>query len=298
MMRPISASLVTEFQIQEEVDTSREPLSPEQPRPLLIGLSGPSSSGKTTLARLLKRILPNATIIHQDDFYFQDSRIPYRSVHKRDEANGGLIKLPSGEFETHKVQDWDCVEALDIPALHEALSHIRECGDLPPLKSKEDQNSIGPGGEIDSALADELQKRVLEMAPSLTERLVILVDGFMLFANGTKELLSLFDIKLLLRTTFLEAKTRRDARTGYVTLEGFWEDPPFYVDDIVWPNYVKEHAYLFEHGDVESEFDQAVCAELDIDGMPKNCGRDVVQLVQWAVRKIIENVENIRERSR
>lgn len=50
-----------------------------------MGISGPSSSGKTTLARLLQRIFcgvrgesggltVKSFIIHEDDFYFSDDR--------------------------------------------------------------------------------------------------------------------------------------------------------------------------------------------------------------------------------
>ncbi|KAF2236689.1 P-loop containing nucleoside triphosphate hydrolase protein [Viridothelium virens] len=241
--------------------------------PLLIGLSGPSSSGKTTLARQLKRILPNTSILYQDDFYLEDSQIPC-------------------EVETHQVQDWDCVEALDISALRDALSHLKEHGNIPQLKSIQNQNTVGSGGEIESAIIDELRKHVLETVPSMKERRIVIVDGFLLFANNTKHLMSMFDIKLFLRTSFSDAKTRRESRTGYVTLEGFWEDPPFYVDDIVWPNYVKEHAFLFKNGDVEGDFDEDVCKSIGIKGMPKNCSNDVVRLVRWAVKSITEYIED------
>jgi nicotinamide/nicotinate riboside kinase len=36
---------------------------------LVIAISGASSSGKTTLARLLAQIFEGAFILHQDDFY-------------------------------------------------------------------------------------------------------------------------------------------------------------------------------------------------------------------------------------
>jgi len=36
---------------------------------VIIGISGPSSSGKTTLARLLRDVFPRTFILHQDDFY-------------------------------------------------------------------------------------------------------------------------------------------------------------------------------------------------------------------------------------
>lgn len=43
---------------------------------LLVGISGVSSSGKTTLARLLRDIFPNTFILHEDDFYKTDAEIP------------------------------------------------------------------------------------------------------------------------------------------------------------------------------------------------------------------------------
>lgn len=36
---------------------------------VIVGISGASSSGKTTLARLLRDIFPNSFVVHQDDFY-------------------------------------------------------------------------------------------------------------------------------------------------------------------------------------------------------------------------------------
>jgi nicotinamide/nicotinate riboside kinase len=54
-----------------------------QEKAVVIGISGPSSSGKTTLARLLQRIFNgaksasenlNTFIIHEDDFYFPDDK--------------------------------------------------------------------------------------------------------------------------------------------------------------------------------------------------------------------------------
>jgi nicotinamide/nicotinate riboside kinase len=36
---------------------------------LVVGVSGASSSGKTTLSRLLRDIFPNSFILHEDDFY-------------------------------------------------------------------------------------------------------------------------------------------------------------------------------------------------------------------------------------
>ena len=40
---------------------------------LVFGISGCSSSGKTTLARILRDIFPNTFILHEDDFYKTDN---------------------------------------------------------------------------------------------------------------------------------------------------------------------------------------------------------------------------------
>lgn len=81
-------------------------------------------------------------------------------------------------------------------------------------------------------------------------RQLVIVDGFLLFGKSVPESLrGLFDIKILLRAGYEEAKRRREARNGYVTLEGFWRDPEGYFDMVVWPNYVREHGEMIGGGD-------------------------------------------------
>lgn len=52
---------------------------PARPKTIIIGISGPSSSGKTTLARLLREVFAiegnlRSFIIHEDDFYYPDDK--------------------------------------------------------------------------------------------------------------------------------------------------------------------------------------------------------------------------------
>lgn len=225
-------------------------------QPLLIGISGPSSSGKTTLSRHLRDILPNCLILHEDDFYLPDAEIP----------------IVSG------LQDWDSLSSLDLPALRSALHHLRAHGTPPPeLESKEDRNAVGQSNADTDVLAD-LKRRAAPL-----ERPVVIVDGFLLFAEEMPDIRSSFDVRLFLRTDYATAKRRREARKGYVTIEGFWEDPPGYVDKIVWPNYVRDHSFLFEGGDVEGgELDTTVLERLDINAMPKGAQGDMTKCVDWA----------------
>jgi nicotinamide/nicotinate riboside kinase len=229
--------------------------------PLLLGISGPSSSGKTTLSRLLRSIFPpsSISILHLDDFYLTDAEIPIR--------NG--------------IQDWDCLDSLNLSLLKSALDHIKQHGTSPAwLESKEDQNSVGDHG-VSAAVVDALRERVSEM--KWEGRRICIVDGFLLFSEDMRDIRALFDVRLFLRTSYTTAKKRRGARSGYVTLEGFWEDPPGYVDKVVWPNYVADHKFLFEDGDVEGELDGEVCRRVGIEGMPREAEGDMGKCLEWAV---------------
>lgn len=235
--------------------------------PLLVAISGPSSSGKTTLSRLLRDIFPQKqlSIVHLDDFYLTDAEIPVK--------NG--------------VQDWDCLESLDLKGLENALLHIKQHGQSPDwLVSKEDQNSVGEHG-VSARVVGELRREIGALLdhhhPEWQNRRICIVDGFLLFGEDMKSIRDLFDVRIFLRTSYETAKKRREARSGYVTLEGFWEDPPGYVDQIVWPNYVKDHKFLFEDGDVDGELDDHVLQETGIEGMPREAEGDMEVCLRWAV---------------
>lgn len=232
---------------------------------LLIGISGPSSSGKTTLSRLLRDIIPQTFIIHLDDFYLPDVQIP----------------LKEG------VQDWDCLESLNIPHFHAALSYVKSHGTSPPDSiSKEDQNAIGEHG-VDPVFIESCKERVKKLMADKSWNIPIaIIDGFLLFSNSMTNIRALFDIKLFLRTSYTTTKARREARSGYVTLEGFWQDPPGYVDQIVWPNYVKDHAFLFEGKDVHGKMDKGVCREIGILGMPDEAQGNMTKCLEWAVEAL------------
>ncbi|KAF1977873.1 P-loop containing nucleoside triphosphate hydrolase protein [Bimuria novae-zelandiae CBS 107.79] len=234
------------------------------PTPLLLAISGPSSSGKTTLSRLLRDIFPSSTLslLHLDDFYHTDAAIPLK--------NG--------------VQDWDCIESLNLPLLRSTLSYIKEHGHSPPdFVSKEDQNSVGEHG-VPPHVVEKAHERITEAINDVGwKRKVCVVDGFLLFSEAMKEIRDFFDVKLFLRTSYATAKRRREARSGYVTLEGFWADPPGYVDQIVWPNYVADHKFLFQGGDVEGELDEGVCKRVGIEGMPREAEGDMGVCLEWAV---------------
>jgi nicotinamide/nicotinate riboside kinase len=109
-----------------------------------------------------------------------------------------------------------------MPAFVDALRHVRENdGTFPPtLDSKEDQNELGVHGVPDDVVQIMRNQMVEQNLVSRgdTEIIVALIDGFLLYNNPSvvKEL----DLLLLVRAPYEKLKARREARSGYVTLEG------------------------------------------------------------------------------
>ncbi|KAL3421891.1 nicotinamide riboside kinase [Phlyctema vagabunda] len=253
---------------------------------VVVAISGCSSSGKTTLSRLLRDIFPNTFVLHEDDFYRPETELPKK----------------------HDLLDWDCAEALSIPDIAKSLEHIRQEGtfpvcDLPDLDSKEDQNSVGKCPVPDAVIAS-LKARVHEWVQAgnpghgiLTDtaspiRLCVF-DGFLLYAQSMSLVQPQMDIKLFLRVSYAKAKARREARSGYVTLEGFWEDPPGYVDKIVWPNYVEDHKWMFEGGDVEGKLRDDVVSDWDIKCQQDGLDIDMATTLQWAVEMVMTQLPDL-----
>ncbi len=242
------------------------------PHATVLGLSGCSSSGKTTLSRLLRSIFPNTFILHEDDFYKAEESLPFRD---------GL-------------RDWDCAASIDMDGLQAALQYVHEHGTLPRwLESKEDQNEVGPSG-VDAAVVERLSSEVLQWASQGAgrqalgqEKPLAILDGFLLFGESMKAgVRTSIDIKILLRAKYAKAKERRERRSGYVTLEGFWEDPPGYVDRVVWPNYVEEHGFLFEGRNVEGAVNEKMVGELGLYVCPGHGDWRMEKILEWAVEKV------------
>ncbi|KAI0200594.1 nicotinamide riboside kinase 1 [Astrocystis sublimbata] len=267
---------------------------------IVVGISGPSSSGKTTLARLLRDVFPHTFILHEDDFYRPEEELPTKD---------GLL-------------DWDCAEAINFDDMERALQHIRTEGTFPPfVDSKEDQNTVGEHTVAPSAISGAKARVAAWLAPGQPghsalvfpgDVRVCILDGFLLYGRDpplrriTDELL---DVKFFLTVSKQKATARREARDGYVTLEGFWTDPPGYVEKVVWPNYAESHAWLFEDGDVEKElrgdvlreknilaFKEAVGNQSGAGGKATGLDIDMQATFEWAVETIMHKLEDITRR--
>lgn len=149
----------------------------------------------------------------------------------------------------------------------------------PGRESKEDQNELGEPG-VSQATLREMKQRINGHADKI---LVCLVDGFLLYHDPNTA--AFLDTRLLLRAGYADLKRRREARSGYVTLDGFWNDPPGYFDRIVWPAYVQYHGYLFQDGDVHGPLShEALAMEIQL---PPRLDATMRELLSWAVDLIL-----------
>lgn len=229
---------------------------------LVVGLSGPSSSGKSITAKALHEIFDNSILVHLDDFYYPDEKIPHDS------------KL--GEL------NWDCQEAIDYDKF---IKHIEV------LRSKKvaDESLVSLEIEPDLKLEPEeinYFKNEVRKMPGILSKTIVLVDGFMLYHSS--KVLKLFDVKLFFRASFETLKARREARQGYNTVSGFWVDPPDYFTKIVWPEYVKNHEYLFKDNDVTKSLNDYATKQIGIRDI-MNEDLKLHHLISWAINEICKS---------
>ncbi|KAG0366950.1 ribosylnicotinamide kinase [Gamsiella multidivaricata] len=185
-------------------------------------ITGISFALLQTTARYLRSILPNSTIVHQDDFYKPEDQLPI-------DSRTGLA-------------NWDCPEAIDFETMISTLTHVKDHGQFPErFNSLEDKNPVGsitPSDPISDHILDGLRERIISQIPSYDRTNVkfLILDGFILYVDN--QLRNAIDIKFYLTAPYQVLKERRESRKGYATLEGYWVDPPGYFDNIVWPNYL------------------------------------------------------------
>ena len=109
-----------------------------------------------------------------------------------------------------------------MTAFTDAIHYIRNNeGRFPPtLHSKEDQNELGQSGVSDHVLKIMHEEAVKEnlVKREDSEILVCFVDGFLLYSHA--KVFNELDICLLVRAPYETLKARREARNGYVTIDG------------------------------------------------------------------------------
>ncbi|POS83654.1 hypothetical protein EPUL_004473 [Erysiphe pulchra] len=246
---------------------------------VIVGISGASSSGKTTLCQLLVEIFPNLSVIHEDDFFKPEDEIPCKEG----------------------VQNWDCVEALSMPDIIKSLKYVRQNGTLPgnkevnkPSPYLEDLINSDKYSNFKDVIISLKNKVISWSAPGqpghiLQSRKIYLFEGFLLYSRSTSDIWPYLDLKILIQASQSFVKIHRMERLPYITDEGYWEDPPDYLDSIVWPNYCHEHEWLFKNGDVEGnllEMPDSRCKVMSLGGIDLDLETALLRVVDLLMREL------------
>jgi len=224
-----------------EVAGPGEPLSGSRTqksknRVILIGIGGTTCSGKSTLVNALQQIIPNSTVIRQDDFWPPLELMPMHP--------------------TMHVQDCETPEtAIDWPRFVQFLRDFKATGIIPgadnsDLGSSPEQAVCMLGKEVQAKWKVIFEHASEEMETKGEHIVWGLVDGYLLYWNP--EVASQLDVKILIRVPHDILKKRREEWMYTLADGSAWQDPPFYWDKLVYPAYVDAHAGLFENGDVEN----------------------------------------------
>ncbi|MCJ1465914.1 ribosylnicotinamide kinase [Pseudocyphellaria aurata] len=247
--------------------------SPSPTTIFLVGISGPSSAGKTTLAHLLRYVFAPylSLILHGDDFCKEISLIPT--------VNGYV--------------DADGINGVDFSKMVRVLDHIKSNAGAVPDDFASWQRDVYPNqGEnalklVPSEKLDHLKRKVEGQLTSRSENFrIVVIEGFMLY--NVSEISQKLDLRLFVRLDYREAKRRRMTRPlyGVQAKPGeFWKTED-YFDKTVWRNYVEQHQKFFECGDVEGRVDQDAVRQAGVsvlDGL----NVDLWPSLEWAVEEVL-----------
>jgi nicotinamide/nicotinate riboside kinase len=78
----------------------------------------------------------------------------------------------------------------------------------------------------------------------LKDVVFIIIEGFLLFCDD--KVCDNIDNKYFVNASRHILKERRESREGYVTLQGYWVDPPGYFDQVVWPQFIHWNQHILD----------------------------------------------------
>ncbi|KAL8871284.1 MAG: hypothetical protein Q9174_002851 [Haloplaca sp. 1 TL-2023] len=258
---------------------SQSPIAVVHGQPaILIGISGSPASGKTTVAHLLSLAL--------------GPTVPCFLIHQNDFSNPKHLLVPQDGDEL----GLDSRNTINFSLFKKVLEYAKREGRLPPnyLSEEPEANAAHALSQIDAALLESLQDRLLHMPAFQDGRPVGIVEGPYLYQSETVR--DLLDVKIFLRTSKSVARRRCLEKTnepGAGLGTEYWD----FADNFerkVWHNHAREHEILFEHGDIESRPNQRFCRKVAISVQPA-IDMDLIETLGWIIDQVEESCKQGHE---
>ncbi|OMH81116.1 Nicotinamide riboside kinase [Zancudomyces culisetae] len=199
---------------------------------IVIGISGPSCSGKTTLSIMLKKLLGNCSILSQDSYYKDEMHIPI------DRETGLKDYDTLGSFETEEMVN----DILKFTKGQDELNDKDQLASMWAIDSKQIEMELSTR-EYGYLKADA-EKMCKELISRYGPHRYLVVEGICVFQ---KEIMDVFDTRLFLECEFEMLKSRRKERECEMVKAGsdkfderfFLQEPPQYFESVVWRNYTE-----------------------------------------------------------
>lgn len=179
-------------------------------RVIVVGISGSTCSGKTTLARELHKLLKHSTAFCQDNYFFP-------------------VEYPNHVWipELNHI-NWDIVTSIDMEKMTNDIQQLiaKESAKIP-------QETLIADGEHQVAYSKNDKFEYLSRI-NQSQYHVVIAEGFCIF--NYKPLAELCDLKYYCTLEYEECLRRRVKRV--------YEPPdcPGYFDKCVWPEHLKQLA--------------------------------------------------------
>ncbi|XP_069687897.1 nicotinamide riboside kinase 1 [Periplaneta americana] len=226
---------------------------------LIIGVSGATCSGKSTLAKSLHNALPGSLLICQDDFF-----LPLDS-----ELHTFIPNL--------KHFNWEIMSSLDMEKMHSTVENILSTNNAKSVLLNDLKDAVGK--VLGSSLTnDETEQGKLDPISQLKSSRpsdqtalsirILIIEGFLIFND--KKLSEMCRLKYFMTLSREQCWARRSVRTYDPP------DVPGYFDQCVWPEYEKHRDQVFTQVPNVTVID----GTLDRNNVLKKVLLDVLQAAQ------------------
>jgi nicotinamide/nicotinate riboside kinase len=195
----------------------------------VIGVSGVTCGGKTSLTKLLQRKLPWARVIHQDHYFYDDDWPHHvRSPEAEDHVNYEVFQSMDMEKMYGEVQ-----KILDEPPV--LLSPSKKSSSITPNQSNGTEELLGDKAETPNFSGGDLfLQQIKDIDVDLSKYSkspILIIEGFTIF--GSQFLFDKCHARFFCTLDKETCLARRTLRT-YIP-----PDSPSYFEKVIWPEYEK-----------------------------------------------------------
>ncbi|KAF5279750.1 hypothetical protein FQA39_LY05440 [Lamprigera yunnana] len=193
---------------------------------LIIGISGVTCGGKTTLAEALKRIIPSALLISQDSYFLDNDDPRHVWISELNHVN------------------YDIITSLDMQQMYKDVCEITSKYNL--ISDKIDI-------QTDQETYDNVEEKVCAKLSETNTKLLIL-EGFCIF--NYKLLSDLCLLKFYFTLSKEECYKRRIKRVYNPP------DCPGYFEKCAWPEYLNLYQYVRDNISDTIYFDGSLTSQI------------------------------------